>query len=131
MMPQESRAVVLDQERARHAWDLIQALRKKKDNGQNLNKFETQVKKFPVRVLSSGLGQALAFLKAKEYAPDLQEDLGKWVAKKIPYKGAPVLLQGIIQGDSEFLRRATEEVLAYMQWVVRFAEANDLTKAEE
>ena len=124
----------LDQKRARHAWELIEALAKKKDR----HKFETQVKKFPVRVVSSGLGQALAFLVSKKsdahpngYAPDLVSALGDWIGDRIPASGSPGLLDRIVKGNSEFLRRATDEVLSYMLWVVRFAEAKGMTKEQE
>ena len=33
------------------------------------------------------------------------------------------LMESIIHGDSEFMRRATDEALAYLQWLNRFAEA--------
>ena len=38
------------------------------------------------------------------------------------------LLLAVIQGNSDFLRRATDEVLAYLLWLNRFAEAEKLTE---
>ena len=38
------------------------------------------------------------------------------------------LLEQIVNGDSNFLRRATDETLAYLQWLNRFAEAEGLTE---
>jgi len=32
-------------------------------------------------------------------------------------------MQNIMRGDAVFLRRATDETLAYLQWFNRFAEA--------
>jgi CRISPR-associated protein Cmr5 len=40
-------------------------------------------------------------------------------------------LERIVQGNSDFLRRATDEVLAYLLWLNRFAEAEGLTEGEE
>ena len=40
------------------------------------------------------------------------------------------LLLAIIYGNSDFLRRATDEVLAYLLWLNRFAEAENLTENE-
>ena len=61
----------LDQHRAKHAWEAVQ--RAKRRDGlhqdQDPKKFGGQAKKLPVRIMASGLGQALAFLKAKDYAP--------------------------------------------------------------
>ena len=79
------------------------------------------------------MGQALAFLKAKDYAPGLLAELSCWINTRIPPRnGEPNdLLERIVQGNSDFLRRATDEVLAYLLWLNRFAEAEGLTEGEE
>ena len=41
------------------------------------------------------------------------------------------LLERIVKGNSDFLRRATDEVLAYLVWLKRFAEAEGLTDEGE
>lgn len=121
----------LDQRRAKHAWEVIQ--RAKQKNGhhqkQDPKKFGGQAKKLPTRIMAAGLGQALAFLKAKDYAPGLLAELTEWMRQRIaPKQGEPTdLLERIIKGDSDFLRRATDEVLAYLLWLNRFAEAEGLT----
>jgi CRISPR-associated protein Cmr5 len=125
----------LDQRRARHAWKTIEIARGLKPD--DAKRFGGQARKLPTRIIASGLGQALAFLKAKNYAPDLLVALGDWVLDKRgnPDSKAPrpkddALLLEIIQGDSDFLRRATDEVLAYLLWLNRFAEAEGLTENE-
>lgn len=124
----------LDQRRARHAWDVVQRAKQKREVHQNQDpkKFGGQVKKLPTRIMAAGLGQALAFLKAKGYAPGLLAELTEWMKQRIPPKqGEPTdLLERIIKGDSDFLRRATDEVLAYLLWLNRFAEAEGLTEGE-
>ena len=128
---QESRPT-LDQQRAKHAWEAVQ--RAKAGQGphakQSAKKFGGQAKKLPIRIMASGLGQALAFLAAKGEAPSLIVELSNWVNTRIkPGSGSELpLLDRIIQGDSDFLRRATDEVLAYLQWLTRFAEAEGLTE---
>jgi CRISPR-associated protein Cmr5 len=125
----------LDQRRAKHAWGVVQRAKKREGahEEQDPKKFGGQVKKLPTRIMAAGLGQALAFLKAKNYAPGLLADLSEWMRLRIPPKpGEPTdLLERIIQGDSDFLRRATDEVLAYLIWLERFAEAQGLTEGEE
>ena len=122
----------LDQLRANHAWEAVQ--RAKAERGphaaQTPKKFGGQGKKLPIRIMASGLGQSLAFLKAKKGAPGLVTELSDWVAMRIkPRPGeATDLLERIIKGDSDFLRRSTDEVLAYLQWLTRFAEAEGLTE---
>lgn len=94
-----------------------------------------EAKKLPVRIMASGLGQALAFIAAKakkrSSLKGLQADLSTWVLKRIEPAACnvncppdtPPLLHCIIHGDSAFVRRATDETLAYLKWLNRFAEA--------
>jgi CRISPR-associated protein Cmr5 len=125
----------LDQRRASHAWDAVQRAKQKQEHHQKQDpkKFGGQAKKLPTRIMAAGLGQALAFLKAKDYAPGLLAELTEWMKQRIPPKqGEPSdLLERIVKGDSDFLRRATDEVLAYLVWLNRFAEAEGLTEGEE
>jgi len=122
----------LDQRRAKHAWEAVQAAKKCDDP----KKFGGQAKKLPTRIMASGLGHALAFLHAKKYAPGLLKAIGDWVLDKRanPHSGEPApgedaLIRAIVvEGTSDFLRRATDEVLAYLVWLNRFAEAEGLTE---
>jgi len=120
----------LDQRRAQHAWNAVQRAKKLASS----KKFGGQAKKLPTRIMAAGLGQALAFLLGKKYSPELLEEIGDWVLDKRASLGSTrprpkddALIQTIIGGDSDFLRRATDETLAYLQWLNRFAEAEGLT----
>lgn len=131
-MPQvASKSQTLDQRRAAHAWEAVQ--RATKLGADDAKKYGGQAKKLPIRILTAGLGPALAFLKAKQYAPTLVNDLSAWLNERIPPKaGEPRdLLERIVKGDSGFLRRATDETLAYLDWLNRFAEAEGLTDDEQ
>ena len=121
----------LDQRRAKHAWEVVRNVDANRPNNEKVE-FRRQAKRLPVQIVTSGLGQALTFLKAKEYAPDLQNALREWASVRIPASSNEPsdLVERIIKGDSDFLRRATDEVLAYMQWLTRFAEA-ELPKDDE
>ena len=91
----------------------------------------------PIRITTSGLGQALAFIHAKKHAPELLRDIADWVLARLDKRAddqnrkekpaEDALIKEIIAGDSNFLRRATDETLAYLQWLNRFAEAEGLT----
>lgn len=124
----------LDQRRARHAWAAVQRAgsRQGRHQNQDSTKFGGQAKKLPTRIMIAGLGQALAFLRAKDDAPGLLAELDDWIAQRIPARGGdtPDLLQRIIEGDSDLLHRATDEVLAYLVWLNRFAEAQGLTEGD-
>jgi CRISPR-associated protein Cmr5 len=131
-----------DQQRAKHAMQAVEAILTgpKKLAPEKAKKFGGQARKLPTRIVASGLGQALAFLKAKDYAPDLLTALGDWVlgvvkptddVKKLLTKPDEALLKAVILGTSDYLRQATGEALAYLQWLNRFCEANDLSSETE
>jgi CRISPR-associated protein Cmr5 len=128
----------LDQKRASHAWQVVQKVKRgtataeiadpktKLEREKQRKEFKTQVKKLPARVLAAGLGQALAFLEAKQYAPQLRDALSHWINTEGMARTADPqqrLLERVVHGDSDFLRYATAECLAYLQWMIRFADA--------
>ena len=128
----------LDQRRAKHAMQVVDEA-KKQLKLDEAKKFGGQARKMPTRIVASGLGQALAFLKAKGYAPKLLIAVGDWVLNR-PTDGFATnrkkpaddeLLKAVILGTSDFLRQATDEALAYLQWLNRFCEANDLSTETE
>lgn len=119
-------AMTLDQIRAKHAWDVVMEIKRTVRDAKKLGR---SAKKLPIRIMTAGLGPSLAFVEAKKEAPQLIEALSAWIAQRIPLTQAGEeknLLRRIISGDSDFLRRATEEVLAWLQWFNRFAEAQDM-----
>ena len=116
----------LDQRRAQHAW---QAVEEAKTLGDNPKKdFAREAKRLPVRIKTSGLGQSLAFLRAKGHKKLLVK-LGDWLLTERQLASAPEnldessLIETIINGNADLLRRATEETLLYLQWLTRFSEA--------
>ncbi len=69
----------LDQRRAAHAWAAVEEL-----PGKIGGDYAREAKRLPVRMLTSGLGHALAFLRAKSKRGDTNErllhDLSDWGA---------------------------------------------------
>ncbi len=124
----------LDQRRATHAWQCVEKIDKSSDSIKK--EFGIQVKKLPTRIMTAGLGQALAFLEAKKVGKNgdkpgyvaLIDTLSDWLQIMRPGKAEECLLQRVIQGDANFQRYATSECLAYLLWLVRFADAKGLTK---
>lgn len=134
----------LEQRRAEHAWEAILSIKNQKGSKE----YAGEAKKLPMRIQAAGLGQALAFIVAKAKDQEdkgkkkdqekkeqekpglarLHDDLTDWARKRpLPLKAQESLLESIVQGDAAFLRRATEETLAYLLWLNRFAEAEGLT----
>jgi CRISPR-associated protein Cmr5 len=132
----------LDQRRARHAWESVTSLAKPAQGGarnyaDDAKEYAREAKKLPMRIMAAGLGQALGYLLAKagEKKPSLQRlhaHLTDWVIKKRPIAASrpESLMESIIHGDSNFLRRATDETLAYLQWLNRFAEVEGLREEQ-
>lgn len=126
----------LDQRRAKHAWAVVQRIVSSKGKGsESAKQFGRNAKKLPTRIMTSGLGQALAFLNAKDYSQELLEALGDWVLDKRrnpqscePAPAKDAMLRAIVEGGAEDLRRFTDEAMAYLVWLNRFAEAEGLTQ---
>jgi CRISPR-associated protein Cmr5 len=121
----------LDQRRAAHAWKAVAAVKALPEDQKK--SYGTEAKKLQVRILTAGLAASLAFLRAR--ARDrpsnttLGDDLSDWAIRERKLaSGEKDLLDSIVKGNSLFLRRATEEMLAYLQWLVRFAEGEGLTE---
>ena len=120
----------LDQRRARHAWEAVARMAEHSDGLQKA--YRREAKRLPVRILTAGLGHALAFLNAKsnDGNEQLLRDVADWVLEKRRRPDgdnerpeASALIKKIIGSNGIFLQVATDEVLAYAQWLNRFAEA--------
>jgi CRISPR-associated protein Cmr5 len=132
----------LEQRRAKHAWEAVRSLARPGQDGTQrygglAKDYAREAKKLPMRIMRAGLGQALSVLLAKAKDKNrsvqrLHDHLTDWVIKQRPIAAArpESLLESIIHGDSNFLRRATDEILAYLQWLNRFAEAEGLAEEQ-
>ena len=121
----------LEQERAKHAWDCVQEVKDKPFAGD----YRTIAVKVPFLIVTNGLGQTLAFLKAKGKGEPgnehevLYRHLADWVGRKVNADGD--LLNWLVNtATSQQYRLATMEALALLQWLKRFAEA-ELPKGRE
>lgn len=132
MKPDSASRPTLEQRRAAHAWKAVTALAIRIEGGRRIYdgaavEYEREAHKLPIRIIASGLGQALAFIEAKAKGKKLDKllkDLTDWAKERpLPLKRPDSLLLSVVEGDSDFLRRATEETLAYLQWLNRFLEA--------
>ncbi|MEI7556912.1 type III-B CRISPR module-associated protein Cmr5 [Candidatus Chlorohelix sp.] len=107
----------LEQERAAKAWDDV------KEVGQN-KEYKGLVKSAPAMIITNGLMQTLAFYEAKDkpHHRYLDKHISRWVNNSLKL-GSPNLSERLRNGDSNLLRLATNETLAYLQWLRRFAES--------
>lgn len=121
----------IDQQRAKQAWQDVKAVddRHRDTLGR---KYNSLARSAPAMVQSNGLGQTLAFFRAKA-GPNrssehwlLYSHLSRWVMVQLGQTDGKVqdgLLEWIVQQDTQSYRRATAETLAYLSWLKRFAEA--------
>jgi CRISPR-associated protein Cmr5 len=116
----------LQQQRAAHAWGCIE-----KVNVGIQKKYGSLVRGLPALIQSDGLGQTLAFLKAKDKNKGNTEhieaysNISNWISIEFDfkYKQGETLLEWLLTQETPMYRRATAEALAYLNWLKRFAEA--------
>jgi CRISPR-associated protein Cmr5 len=86
--------------------------------------YKSYVKKIPMLIKTNGLGATIAFVKAKEGdAYDIiYQDISAWLVAQGLLKKDEKFLEVIIQKDSSESRRITIEVLAFLNWLKRFAD---------
>jgi len=114
----------LQQERAASAWRAVEKVESESKNERG--KYGSLVRGLPALIQTDGLGQTLAFLRAKgqdkvNAHQIAYNQISQWVTGQLGTKEA--LLDFILRTDTATYRRATTEALAYLQWIKRFAEA--------
>ncbi len=112
------------QKRAKHAWDTVA---KAPRDAKGWDDFDGHVKRLGPRIITAGLGPAIAFAKAKG-GEALVAALGDWVLHKgdakVPGKDLD-LQRRIRDGSSDQLRQWTAEALEWIVWVKRFCDADE------
>jgi len=124
--PNRTLQQTLQQKRAAHAWKCIE-----KVQAGIQKKYGSLVRGLPALIQSDGLGQMLAFLKAKDKNKGNTEhieaysNISNWISIEfgITYKQDETLLEWLLTQETPMYRRVTAEALAYLNWLKRFAEA--------
>jgi CRISPR-associated protein Cmr5 len=124
--PNRTLQQTLQQKRAAHAWKCIE-----KVQAGIQKKYGSLVRGLPALIQSDGLGQTLAFLKAKDKNKGNTEhieaysNISNWISIEfgITYKQGETLLEWLLTQETPMYRRVTAEALAYLNWLKRFAEA--------
>lgn len=126
----------LQQKRAAHAWARINDV--SKESQEFCKKYGARVRGLPALIQSDGLGQTLAFLKAvdgrsknnKGNTPEIHtyRHIQLWASSDDSQLISPEdrntdFLEWLLKQSTTDYRRATAEVLAYLSWIKRFAEA--------
>jgi len=133
----------LEQKRAKYAWECIQKVR---GNIEQEDKYKSYVRSAPSYIQINGLGNTLAFYKSKfeadlrkkgenELSADnrayklLYDHLNEW---RKELRGGKDILEWIRDENTSSLMvfQATKEIIALLNWMKRFAEAELRDKEE-
>jgi CRISPR-associated protein Cmr5 len=120
----------LEQQRARYAWEQVQAIRQKP---QQREAFKRYAKGAPALIMNNGLMQTLAFYQSRSVNPEAAQELVKailgWLAQRqmIARAGSSDIFQAGMQSlqkqSAIGYLRATEEAIAILRWIRQFADA--------
>lgn len=118
----------LEQERAKFAYDKIMLV-KNEDFEEDYARY---VKSAPALILTNGLGNTLAFYKSKKSKAyyELYKHIEEWLKKRGYCNENQDVLEWIANTDSLLVFQATQEVLALLNWMTKFAKA-ELKESEE
>lgn len=119
----------LEQERAAQAWECVNEAKQK----TYAREYGALARGAPADVQANGLGQTLAFWRAKGYEHGkpkqnehygLFEDASGWLRRRLSLAGQQDVVEWIAtKAKTDEYRRATAEAIAFLVWVKRFAEA--------
>jgi len=117
-----SRQRSLEQERAKAAWDKVAEV---KGQSSYAGKYGQLARSAPADIQGNGLGQTLAFWKAKgeTHHRALLSHVSDWVKGQIGFTDRDLLQWIVNTADTDGYRRATAEAIAFLSWLKRFAEA--------
>ena len=122
----------LEKGRAEFAYRCVEkAIEIFSSNPKKLKEYKSYTRKIPTMILSNGLGQTLAFVKAKSENGNAYDLIYKQLIEymksehtariKMPHEKNE-LLEWVISCDSSIYRYITQEILAFLSWLKRFAE---------
>jgi len=114
----------VSQRRAARALELLEKITEK---GEKRNEFSQFCKSFPTMILQNGLGQAIAFIKAKKEKPDDKYDrmyktLNSWLKDGLSLIEDDVLREINYMNAQEYLHIQMES-LKFLEWIKRYENA--------
>ena len=126
----QSRQRSLEQQRAQAAWECVQQVKR----AEFAAEYRSLARSATADIQANGLGQTLAFWRAKGYESGqpkqnsehraLLDHVSQWLAGQLKWPGGGDALAWITQqASTDDYRRASTEAIAFLNWVKRFAEA--------
>jgi CRISPR-associated protein Cmr5 len=138
-MANETIITKLEKGRAEFAYRCVEeAIETFKEDSKKQKEYKSYTRKIPTMILSNGLGQTLAFIKAKSEKGNAYDLIYKQLTEymksdhtariKMPQEKNE-LIEWVISCNSSTYRYITQEILAFLNWLKRFAEG--LIEVEE
>ena len=115
----QSKQRTTEQARSQDAWSAVDKVKK---NKSNVSVYTQLARSAPSDIQTNGLGQTLAYWKAKGY-DHIYDDVSEWVSVQIAKTKTDLLKWIVTTASTDEYRRATTEAMAYLAWLKRFAEA--------
>ena len=115
----------LEQKRAELAWKFVDSVR------DQLDKLSSHIRKLPAIILTSGLGQAVAFYLSKDDHKKVIDNVAEAVSEITGIEGVTCgrdLLEKIRTSNHETYILLSNEALKYATWLKRLAEAMEVEK---
>jgi CRISPR-associated protein Cmr5 len=138
-MTNETIITKLEKGRAEFAYKCVEeAIKTFKEDSKKQKEYKSYTRKIPTMILSNGLGQTLAFVKAKSekgnaydliYSQLTEYMKSSHTARIQMRQNENDLVEWVISCDSSEYRYITQEILAFLNWLKRFAEG--LIEVEE
>lgn len=110
----------LEQQRAAAAWSAVQGV----DGGKG-KEFKSVASNLPADIQSNGLGQVMAFLRAKggvEHVAAFNAVAG-WIKRRLHIANTDFIEWLMKESTTDQYRHATSEAIAFATWMKRFTEA--------
>ena len=115
----------LEQKRAEIAWGFVNSIK------DQLDKFSSHIRKLPAIILTSGLGQAVAFYLSKDDHKKIIDNVAEALSKITGIEGITCgrdLLEKIRKSNHETYILLSNEALKYATWLKRLVEAMEVEK---
>ncbi len=111
---------LLEQLRATHAWQAVQAV-----SEANGKEFKSVAGSLPADIQANGLGQTMAFLQAKgkEEHKAAFNAVANWVKQRLHIAEQDFMKWLMTQATTDQYRQATAEAIMLAIWIKRFAES--------
>lgn len=110
----------LEQVRVKHAWDFIKRI------DEDFDKIASLTRRLPAMILTSGLGQAVAFCLSKSEGKTVIDNVAKYLSEVTGIEGITCgndLLEKIKSSNHEIYIIFSRETLKYVTWLKRLIEA--------